>query len=166
MPALVSHALDRFATRVDLDRCQHQGSRGLRSIDVTTSSTDFMLPYNFLVELMGDRATLRQDLLQWLDTPLDLEALAAANPFPDVRLEATTDARGRAAIRIACTMPDSGDVAHHPFQPEIDELVACVIEDRETSMNVFDAYMMGVCLAADLSAEQGGQPVALPLISE
>ena len=26
-----------------------------------TSSTDFMLPYTFLVELMGDRATLRQD---------------------------------------------------------------------------------------------------------
>ena len=32
-----------------------------------TSSTDFMLPYNFLVELMGDRATLRQDLLQSLE---------------------------------------------------------------------------------------------------
>ena len=29
-----------------------------------TSSTDFMLPYTFLVELMGDRAILRQDLLQ------------------------------------------------------------------------------------------------------
>src|SRR5436309_1439255 len=53
-----------------------------------TSSTDFMLPYTFLVELMGDRATLRQDLLQWLDTPLDLEAVSAANPFPDVRLRA------------------------------------------------------------------------------
>src|ERR687887_1902372 len=46
-----------------------------------TSSTDFMLPYTFLVELMGDRATLRQDVLQWLDAPLDFEALRAANPF-------------------------------------------------------------------------------------
>src|SRR5207244_1824424 len=49
-----------------------------------TSSTDYMLPYTFLVDLMGDRATLRQDLLQWLDAPIDLGALAAGNPFPDV----------------------------------------------------------------------------------
>mgnify|MGYP003694597877 CR=1 FL=1 len=68
-----------------------------------SSSTDFMLPQSFLVELMGDRATLRQELLQWLDTPLDLEALAAANPFPDVRLQAATDIVGRPAIRIDCT---------------------------------------------------------------
>src|SRR5438128_4306113 len=129
-----------------------------------TSSTDFMLPYMFVVELMGERATLRQDLLQWLDTPIDLERLAAANPFPDVRLAATTDSAGRPAIRIVCTMPDSADVTHHPFQAEIDELVACVLEDRETSINVFDAQRtMEVCLAADRSAELGGKPVSLPL---
>jgi predicted dehydrogenase len=131
-----------------------------------TSSTDFMLPYTFLIELMGDRATLRQDVLQWLDTPLDFHALAAANPFTDVRLEAISGARGQAAIRIKCAMPDSGEVAQHPFQSEIDELVACVLEGRETSTNVFDAQKtMEVCLAADRSAEQGGRPVALPLIS-
>ena len=36
-------------------------------------------------------------------------------------------------------MPESSDPVHHPFQPEIDELVACVLEDRETSTSVFDA---------------------------
>src|SRR5260370_1016530 len=60
-----------------------------------TSSSDFMLPYTFVVELMGDRATLRQDLLQGIDAPLDFEALAAGNPFPDVRLRAATDAARR-----------------------------------------------------------------------
>ena len=129
------------------------------------SSTDFMLPYSFLVELMGDRATLRQDLLQSLDAPIDAERLAAANPFPDVRLAATTDPAGRPAIRILCTMPDSADVAHHPFQDEIDELVACVLEKRHTTIDVFDAQKtMEVCLAADRSAELGGTPVSLPLI--
>jgi predicted dehydrogenase len=132
-----------------------------------TSSTDYMLPYTFLVELMGDRATLRQDLLQWLDTPVDFDALAAANPFPDVHLARTTDSAGRAAIGIRCTMPESGDVAHHPFQPEIDELVACVLENRETSTSVFDAQKtMEICLAADRSAESRGQPVSLPLIAD
>jgi predicted dehydrogenase len=131
-----------------------------------TSSTDFMLPYTFLVELMGDRATLRQDLLQSLDSPLDIDALAAANPFPDVRLERMA-AGGPPAVHIRCTMPDSADVAHHPFRAEIDELVACVLDDRETSISVFEAQRtMEVCLAADRSAERGSEPVTLPLIAD
>jgi predicted dehydrogenase len=137
------------------------------AIGHVTSSTDFMLPYTFLVELMGDRATLRHDLLQWLDTPIDLATLAAANPFPDVQLAAATDGCGRPAIRIVCAMPDSGDVAHHPFQAEIDELVSCVFENRETSIDVFDAQKtMEVCLAADVSAARSGHPVRLPLVTE
>ena len=130
-----------------------------------TSSTDFMMPYAFGVELMGDRATLRQDLLQWLDTPIELERLAAANPFPNVRLHSVVDNAGRPAIRIECPMPDSADVSHHPFQAEMDELVACILEGRETSINVFEAQKtMEVCLAADRSAELGGAPVTLPLV--
>jgi predicted dehydrogenase len=135
------------------------------AIGNVTSSTDFMLPYVFQVELMGDRATLRQDLLQWLDAPIDLDALAAANPFPDVTLAKGTDGAGRPGIRIHCTMPESADVTHHPFQPEMDELVRCILEDRETSTNVFEAQKtMEICLAADRSAERGGEVVRLPLI--
>jgi len=131
-----------------------------------TSSTDFMLPYTFGVELMGSRATLRQELIQWLDAPIDLEKLEAANPFPDVQLAAATDASGRPAIRITCTMPESADVVHHPFQPLDEELVACVIEDRETSTSVFDAQKtMEACLAADRSAALGGRRIDLPLIA-
>jgi hypothetical protein len=62
-------------------------------------------------------------------------------------------------------MPDSADVAHHPFQDEIDELVACVLEERDTSIDVFEAQKtMEVCLAADQSAAFGGAPVSLPLV--
>jgi predicted dehydrogenase len=132
-----------------------------------TSSTDFKLPYNFGVELMGDRATLRQDLLQSLDGGMDLEALRRENPYADVSLEAAVDVLDRPGIRIVCAMPGSADVSHHPFQAEMDELVACVLEGRETSISVFDAQKtMEICLAADRSAEQGGQPVALPLIRD
>lgn len=130
-----------------------------------TSSTDFKMPYLFPIELMGDRATLRQDLLQNLDGSLDLEALAAANPIGEVRLEETTDLLGRQAIRVVTVMPGSADVSHHPFQHEIDELVACILEERDTSIDVFDAQKtMEVCLAADRSAELGGKPIALPFV--
>jgi predicted dehydrogenase len=64
-------------------------------------------------------------------------------------------------------MPESADVTHHPFQAEIDELVDCILEGRDTSIDVFDAQKtMEVCLAADRSAELRGQPVRLPLIAD
>jgi predicted dehydrogenase len=76
-----------------------------------------------------------------------------------------TTPTGAAAIRIDCDMPGSADVSHHPFQGEIDELVACVLEGRETHLNVFDAQKtMEVCLAADRSAARGGRAVRLPLL--
>jgi predicted dehydrogenase len=131
-----------------------------------TSSTDFKLPYTFEVELMGDRATLRQDLIQTLDGALDIDDLRRANPIPDVALETAVDGLGRPAVRIVCAMPGSADVSHHPFQAEIDELVDCVLQGRDTMLNVFDAQKtMEICLAADKSAAAGGKPVSLPLIT-
>ena len=38
----------------------------------STSSTDFQMPYAFGVEMMGDRATLRDDLILWNDVTVDL----------------------------------------------------------------------------------------------
>ena len=125
-----------------------------------TSSTDLQMPYTFGVEMMGERASLRDDLILWNDTPVDLAGLRRACPFDDVTFEETRLVTGAAAIRIHTAMPGSADVSHHPFQGEIDELVACVLADRETHLNVFDAERtMRVCLAADRSAERGGKPV-------
>jgi predicted dehydrogenase len=130
-----------------------------------TSSTDFKLPYKFEVELMGDRATLRQDLLQTLDGPLDIDDLRRANPIEGVTLETAEDGLGRPAVRVVCSMPGSADVSHHPFQAEIDDIVDAVLQKRETMLNVFDAQKtMEICLAADKSAAAGGMPVSLPLI--
>lgn len=134
-----------------------------------TSSTDFMMPYSFSVELMGDRATLRQDLILWLGEPLSVDELTTANPVAGVRFEPAVDLGGRPAIRILTTMPDSADVTHHPFQAEIDDLVGSILDPqrRGTIIDVFDAQKtMEVCLAADRSAERGGQPVTLPLIAD
>jgi hypothetical protein len=45
--------------------------------------------------------------------------------------------------------------------------VTCVVEDRETSISVFEAQKtIEICLAADRSAERGGEPVRLPLIAD
>jgi predicted dehydrogenase len=132
-----------------------------------TSSTDFRLPYTFGVELMGDRATVRDSLMAWGDAePIDLEELRQANPVPAVTLSSATYGSASPAIRIDCAvMPDSVDVSHHPFQAEVDELIASVRSGRDTTLNVFDAQRtMEICLAADRSAERGGASIPLPLI--
>ncbi len=129
-----------------------------------TSSTDFQMPYTFGVEMMGDKATLRDDLLLWNDRPMDLEALRRACPFGDVTFEPSRTTTGAPAIRILTEMPGSADVSRHPFQGEIDELVDAVLRGRETHLDVFDAdRTMQACLAADRSAARRGRPVRLPL---
>ena len=125
-----------------------------------TSSTDLQLPYTFGVEMMGDRASLRDDMILWKDSPVDIDALRRACPFPGIKFHAAKTATGAAAIRLDTEMPGSADVSAHPFQGEIDELVSCILEDRETHLNVFDAERtMRVCLAADRSAAKDGRPV-------
>jgi hypothetical protein len=126
-----------------------------------------MLPYTFGVELMGDKATVRDTLVtRHKDQPLDVDELRRANPFPEVKLLDGQYGSGSPALRIDCLMPDSADVSHHPFQGEIDELVEAVRTRRETHLSVFDAQKtMEVCLAADLSAQKGGRPVRLPLVA-
>jgi predicted dehydrogenase len=126
------------------------------------SSTDMQLPYTFGVEMMGERASLRDDLILWSDTPVDLEELRQACPFDDVSFEAVTLPTGAAAIRVKTLMPGSADVSHHPFQGEIDELVQCILEDRESHLNVHDAEItMRLCLEADRSAEAQGKVIRL-----
>ncbi len=147
-------------------RLGHRGGRGgMAAIGQITSSTDCQMPYTFGVELMGDRATVRDDLLLWNDVPLDRAFLQAACPLTDVRLVDHVTPTGASCIRIDTVMPGSADVSHHPFQGEIDELVSCIRAGRETHLNVHDAQRtMEICLAADRSAAQGGRPVRLPLI--
>lgn len=129
------------------------------------SSTDFQMPYSFGVEMMGDRATLRDDTILWNDVPLDMAALERECPIEGVRFSEGRTATGAPAIRVHADMPGSADVTHHPFQGEIDELVECVLEGRETHLNVHDAQKtMEICMAADRSAARGGRPVRLPLI--
>jgi hypothetical protein len=126
------------------------------------SSTDFQMPYAFGVEMMGDKATLQHDLILWNDTPVTLDALRRACPFPDVSFTEAQTPTGAPAIRVLAHMPGSSDVTAHPFQGEIDELVSCILEGRDTHLNVFDAEKtMNVCLAADRSAAAGGRVVKI-----
>ena len=58
--------------------------------------------------------------------------------------------------------PDSGDVAHHPFVPEIGHFMECIEDDVESHASIYDMVKtMALCFAMDESAAKGGQPVAV-----
>ncbi len=58
---------------------------------------------------------------------------------------------------------DSGDVAHHPFKEMVDDLAEALVNDKEATANIHEAYKSHeICLAIDRSIETG-QAVKLPL---
>jgi predicted dehydrogenase len=97
-------------------------------------------PYVFNLNLYGSRGTLRNN-----------------------RLYASTLAGQTEYATIPTVLPDSADVTHHPFQAEVDDLVAAIREDRQPLAAVADAAPSHeLCLAIDRSWAEG-KPVTLPL---
>jgi predicted dehydrogenase len=108
-----------------------------------SSSVDIVAPYQFNIDILGTEGCIRDNRLY------------SRKLMPGQTHFAT----------IPTILPDSGDVEHHPFVGEINHFVDCILEDRESEVNVEDAVKTHeVCIAMDLSAEQGGQPVKLPLV--
>jgi len=113
------------------------------SIGKVASSLECVQPYIFNILLLGDRGTIRNNQLY------------APSKFPGQTGFAT----------IPTILPDSGDVTHHPFQGEIDHLVDCILNGRESHVNVEDATKtFEIIFASDMSAAQG-RPVKLPLLA-
>lgn len=112
------------------------------TIGKVSASWDVASPYIFNIELLGENGTIRDNKL-----------------FSKALLPGQTK-----FLEIPTILPDSGDVTHHPFQPEIDHLVECILTDRESHVNLDDAVKTHeVCIAADISAAEG-RPVKLPLL--
>ena len=60
--------------------------------------------------------------------------------------------------------PDSGDVSHHPFVPEIAHFMECIENNVESHASIHDIRKtMALCFAIDESAAKGGQPVKVKL---
>ena len=61
-------------------------------------------------------------------------------------------------------LPDTPQVAHHPFQGEMDDLVDAILQDRPALVDIHDAVKTHeLIFAAEQSAAEGGRPVRLPL---
>jgi predicted dehydrogenase len=106
-----------------------------------SACTEQWMPYVFNIELFGSDGAIR------------------GNRFYSRKLPGATD-----FVEIPTVMPDSGSVAHHPFQEEVDHFVDCIRSTRESHVNLADAVNTHqACFAADESAASGGGAISLPL---
>lgn len=106
------------------------------------ASQELHMPYLFPMEIMGSLGAIRDGKI-WS--------------------EKTKGQTGWA--NIPSIMPDSGDVSHHPFQGEIDHLVDCILNNKESHASVADSVKTHeIVFAMDDSAAESGRPVKLPLI--
>jgi len=105
----------------------------------STTTFDAQMPYRFNIGVYGTEGTVRNDQLY------------APKLFPGQDN----------FMKIPCVLPDSADVAHHPFQGEISHFLDCIIDDKRPFPDLDDAAKtQAVCFAADLSA-QSGKSVAI-----
>lgn len=98
----------------------------------STTTFDAKMPYRFNIGIYGTEGTLRNG------------ELFAPKLFP-----------GQSDfLKIPCILPDSADVAHHPFEGEVAHFLDCIIEDKKPNPDLEDAaHTHAVCFAADRSAE-------------
>ncbi len=110
------------------------------SLGKVASSIECVMPYVFNIELLGDQGTIRNNQVfskRWVGQ------------------------KGWATI--PTVLPDSGDVTHHPFREEVNHLVDCILNDRESHASLEDAAETHeICFASEISAREK-RPVALPL---
>ena len=114
------------------------------AIGKISSSVDLIAPYSFNIDILGDQGAMRDNKL-WSRTLAPAASSWTVTP---------------------AILPDSGDVEHHPFEGEIDHMVDCVLNDVESDVNIEDAVNTHeACVAFDMSIEQDGATVKLPLDS-
>jgi len=111
------------------------------AIGKVACSLECNMPYVFNIEIMGSKGTLMNNRLY-------------CDKF-----------KGQTGwMEIPTLLPDKWEVAHHPFQGEIDDFIQCILEGRTPETSVADAWKTHeICIAAEMSAQEG-RPIKLPLI--
>jgi predicted dehydrogenase len=105
----------------------------------TATSFDAQMPYRFNIGVYGTEGSVRND------------EVFAPKLFP-----------GQSNfLKVPCILPDSADVAHHPFTNEVAHFLDCILGDKRPFPDLEDAAKtQAICFAADLSA-QSGRPVRI-----
>lgn len=113
------------------------------TIGKVASCIEIRSPYVFDIMLVGDKGTIRNNLFY------------SPEKFP-----------GQTSwVEVPTILPDSGDVAHHPFKGEFVHFAECVRTGTRSHCDIEDASKTHeLVFAADMSAAQGGAKIKLPIM--
>ena len=111
------------------------------AIGKVSASLGARMPYQFDVDLLGTQGSVRNNRLYSRQLP----GLKSFVEFPVER-------------------PDSADVVSHPFTGELGHLLDCLDQGTDTELNLAGTVNTHhACIAAEISASEGGRRVELPL---
>ena len=111
----------------------------------STTTFDAQMPYRFNIGIYGTEGSLRNN------------ELFAPKLFPGQNN----------FMKIPCILPDSADVAHHPFEGEVSHFLDCIINDERPHPDLEDAaHTQAICFATDLSAQSGRQVLVSELMDK
>ncbi|HYF92391.1 MAG TPA: Gfo/Idh/MocA family oxidoreductase [Symbiobacteriaceae bacterium] len=111
------------------------------SIGKVHSSLEVKMPYKFSVKLFGTEGTVSDN------------EIYAPNFFPGQKDWAA----------IPTVTPNSGDVTHHPYRGEVNHFIQCVVEGRDTDLDIHDAVKTHEIIFAAEESARTGKPVSLPV---
>ncbi len=110
------------------------------AIGQTTSIIEGNMPYSFLVRLHGSKGTL------------------VHNQFYSEVIEGQTG-----WAEFPTVLPDTPDVAHHPYQAQMTYFIDCILNGKTPMLNIKDAVKTHeICFAAEMSSKER-KPIKLPL---
>jgi predicted dehydrogenase len=111
------------------------------AVGKVSAFTSQWMPYQFNIEVLGTEGAMR------------------GNRLYTKRLPGLVD-----FAELPTVLPDSGDVAHHPFGPEIDHFVDCILAGSESGVSLEDVVNPHeACFAAEMSRANNGAAIRLPL---
>ncbi len=103
------------------------------------SVLDCVMPYEFNVSVLGTRGTIKNNRV-WSE-----------ELFPG-QLD---------WVEIPTTLPNSGDVAHHPFNAQIENFAAAILDDAPLLPDIYDAMKTHRLLFAADESARTGKPIRL-----
>lgn len=111
------------------------------TVGKTASVLDCVMPYSFNVNVLGTKGTIRDNRI-WSE-----------ELFP-----------GQLGwAQVPTVLPDSGDVAHHPFNGQIEEFVAAILDGVPCTPDLHDGVKTHEIVFAADQAAATGKAVTLPL---
>lgn len=111
------------------------------TVGKTASVLDCVMPYQFNINVLGTKGTIRDNRV-W-----------SPELFPGQTDWST----------IPTILPDSGDVAHHPFNGQMEALAAAILDGTSCLPDLDDAVKTHELIFAADRSIASGQPVKLPL---